>query len=114
VNAARYSPDRAELAFALAVFNPNAFTIPLEGLTYDLKIAGHSLSSGTLGTRESVGAGSRAVFDVNVTLAPDTSPEARGLIARGQVPYEVTGELLVGSFQRAFSLEGEVKLSPQR
>jgi LEA14-like dessication related protein len=110
VTAARHSPERVELTFSLGVTNPNPFEVRLTTLGYDFKLAGESLSDGSLGAGARLGPSAQTRFDLSATLTPATHPDAAKLIAGGRLPYEVTGEVVVGGFRRAYSLEGELNL----
>ena len=115
LDGARYSPEEVQLNLRLGVRNPNPFPLRLEGLTWQVSVAGKTLESGKMEKADSVDASATGVYPVEVAVTKDTwGPEVKGLISRGVLPYGVTGELTGPLLRVPYSLSGEVKLNVSR
>jgi hypothetical protein len=115
LDGARYSPEEVQLNLRLGVRNPNPFPLRLEGLTWQVSVAGKTLESGKLEKADSVDASATGVYPVEVAVTKDTwGPEVKGLISKGVLPYGVTGELTGPLLRVPYSLSGEVKLNVSR
>ncbi|WP_420811418.1 LEA type 2 family protein [Myxococcus hansupus] len=115
LDGARYSAEEVQLNLRLGVRNPNPFPLKLEGLTWTATVAGKTLDSGTLAQADTVDASATGVYPVELTVTPDTwGPEVKALIAKGLLPYGVTGEVTGPLLRVPYSLTGEVKLNVSR
>ncbi len=115
LDGARYSSEEVQLNLRLGVRNPNPFPLKLEGLTWTATVAGKTLDSGTLAQADTVDASATGVYPVELTVTPDTwGPEVKALIAKGLLPYGVTGEVTGPLLRVPYSLTGEVKLNVSR
>ena len=113
-SAARYDHGELNLAFQLAVQNPNAFPVRLRGVRYGLALAGQAVGDDTLGQAELVAGASTALFDVPQFLDASYEELNARLIKLGSIPYELTGEVATEPYSRRFTLRGAVRLSDQR
>ncbi|WP_164007667.1 LEA type 2 family protein [Pyxidicoccus trucidator] len=115
LDGARYSPEEVQLNVRLGVRNPNPFPLKLEGLTFQVAVAGKTLESGTVAQADSVAASATGVYPVEVAVTKDTwGPDVKALISKGVLPYGVTGELTGPLLRVPYSLTGEVKLNVSR
>lgn len=115
LDGARYSAEEVQLNLRLGVRNPNPFPLKLDGLTWQVAIAGKTLDSGTLAQADSVDASATGVYPVEVSVTKDTfGPNVKALIAKGVLPYGVTGEVTGPLLRVPYSLTGEVKLNVSR
>ncbi|SET16159.1 Late embryogenesis abundant protein [Myxococcus fulvus] len=115
LDGARYSAEEVQLNLRLGIRNPNPFPLKLDGLTWQVAVAGKALDSGTLAQADSVDASATGVYPVEVAVTKDSwGPEVKSLISRGILPYGVTGELTGPLMRVPYSLTGEVKLNVSR
>ncbi|WP_426749299.1 LEA type 2 family protein [Myxococcus sp. Y35] len=115
LDGARYSNEEVQLNLRLGVRNPNPFPLKLEGLTWTATVAGKTLDSGTLAKADTVDAAATGVYPVELAVTKDTwGPEVKALIAKGLLPYGVTGEVTGPLLRVPYSLTGEVKLNVSR
>jgi hypothetical protein len=115
LDGARYSPEEVQLNLRLGVRNPNPFPLKLEGLTFKISVAGKTLESGTAAQSDSVDASATGVYPVEVAVTKDSwGEDVKALIAKGVLPYGVTGELTGPLLRVPYSLTGEVKLNVSR
>jgi hypothetical protein len=115
LDGARYSPEEVQINLRLGVHNPNPFPLKLEGMTFQVSVAGKNLETGTLAQADSVEASTTGVYPVEVAVTKDTyGPDVKALISKGVLPYGVTGELTAPLMRVPYSLSGEVKLNVSR
>ncbi|HVG60774.1 MAG TPA: LEA type 2 family protein [Hyalangium sp.] len=113
LDAARYSATEVNLTLRVGVKNPNPFPLRLSQLTYNLWVAGKSLGEGTLAKGDTVEASATSVYPLEGSVSPSTwGSEAKGIIAKGVIPYTLEGELTGGPLLKVpYSLKGSVKLN---
>jgi len=112
VDAARYSGSEVALTVRLGAVNPNAFPVPLKNLTYNLFVGGKQMGSGTLAQGDTLDASSTAIYEIPVSIAPQTyGSDATPLIQTRSLPCRITGTLRGQSFDSPFALTTEVKLN---
>jgi hypothetical protein len=112
LDGARYSPEEVQLNVRLGVRNPNPFPLKLEGLTFQVSVAGKTLESGTVAQADSVAASATGVYPVEVAVTKDTyGPDVKALISKGVLPYTLSGELAGPLLKVPWSLNGSVKLN---
>jgi LEA14-like dessication related protein len=112
LDGARYSGDEVNVQVSLGVVNPNPFPLSMEGLSYQLSLAGKSISEGKLGQGEKVSASSTGVFEVQVAFNKETyGPDAPKVIKTQSLPYEVKGELKGPLYDAPYALQGTLKLN---
>ncbi|MDY7226551.1 LEA type 2 family protein [Hyalangium rubrum] len=115
LDAARYSAEEVNLTLRLGVKNPNPFPLRLEGLRYTLSVAGKPLDEGTLAKADTVDASATGVYPLEASVTAATlGPEAKALIAKGTLPYQVKGEVKGPLLSLPYTLEGSVKLNVSR
>jgi hypothetical protein len=113
-SAARYDHGEINLAFQLAVENPNAFPVRLRGLRYGLSVGGQVVGDDTLGQAEVVPGASTRLFELPQFLDASYDELNARLVKKGTVPYAIDGELATEPYSRRFQLAGSVRLSDQR
>lgn len=112
---ARYSAEKVDLQLRLAVENPNPFPLRVDALTWSLSVGGRKLGEGTQGRHDTVDAAATGVYPLEVAVTQETwGADVRGLIAKGVLPYQVTGELTGPLVRLPYSLSGDVKLNVSR
>jgi LEA14-like dessication related protein len=79
------------------ISNPNSFPLPVNHLSYGVKLDGQRFASGQTASDISVPAGSTSQFAISVELALlNTAPRLLSILrdgARGEIPYELEGQL---------------------
>jgi len=82
------------------VNNPNPFSLPVEAVTYGVKLDGHRFASGETASEFSVPANGNGKFAISVDLnLLQTAPQLLSIVresARREVEYELEGQLAVG------------------
>lgn len=113
LDAARYSPTEVNLTFRLGVKNPNPFPLRLDQLTYTLKVADKQLEEGTLTKADTVDASATGVYPLEASVSAATwGPDVKGVISKGLLHYDITGELTGGPLLRVpYTLQGRVTLN---
>ena len=115
VEGARYAADRAVFTAYLAVTNPNPFPARIEEVRYKATFGGKDMSEGRVGRAALLAEASTDTYEVPVTLDAETyGPEVVALIRGLVIPYRIEGQLVGEGLDVPFTLQGEVRLNPQR
>lgn len=115
LDGARYSAEEVNLTVRLGVKNPNPFPLRLDGLSYALTVGGKPMEDGTLAKADTVDASATGVYPVEASVTKITwGPDVKKLIATGNLPYSVQGELTGPLLRVPYVLEGSVKLNVSR
>lgn len=98
--------------------NPNPFPLPVNHVTYGVKLDGHRFASGKTPSEISVPASGDAQFAISVELdLLSTAPKLLSIIrdgVRGEVPYQLEGQLgldLPLASSVSYSTEGAIGLN---
>jgi LEA14-like dessication related protein len=111
----------ATLTLNLAVDNPNAFSIALDKLNYDLKVNGKRWASGDMQSLGAISSQQKNMIRLPVSLNfIELGSGLYGLLNSGDnLNYSLSGKLdassdhpLIGNFAMPFDNNGLVKLSP--
>lgn len=82
------------------VKNPNPFSLPVESVSYGVKLDGHRFASGETASEFSVPANGHGKFAISVDLnLLQTAPQLLSIVresVRREVEYELEGQLAVG------------------
>jgi len=82
------------------VKNPNPFSLPVESVSYGVKLDGHRFASGETASEFSVPANGNGRFAISVDLnLLQTAPQLLSIVresVRKDVEYELEGQLAVG------------------
>jgi LEA14-like dessication related protein len=82
------------------VKNPNPFSLPVESVSYGVKLDGHRFASGETASEFSVPANGNGRFAISVDLnLLQTAPQLLSIVresVRKDVQYELEGQLAVG------------------
>jgi len=82
------------------VDNPNPFSLPVESVSYGVKLDGHRFASGKTASEFSVPANGQGQFAISVDLdLLQTAPQLLSIVresVRKEVEYELEGQLAVG------------------
>jgi len=82
------------------VNNPNPFSLPVESVSYGVKLAGHRFASGETASEFSIPANGHGKFAISVDLnLLQTAPQLLSIVresVRREVEYELEGQLAVG------------------
>ena len=93
------SPSTAVLRFVLTVRNPNAFGLRTHTVRYRLSLGSHVVAEGRATTGMTVPGRATSTVDLRIEVPfaalNNAAPDA---IMLGEVPYELDGALVVGSF----------------
>ncbi|MBT8092874.1 MAG: LEA type 2 family protein [Gammaproteobacteria bacterium] len=99
------------------VNNPNAFALPIDAVSYGVKLNGQRFASGETASEFSVPAGGDAQFAISVELdLLQTAPQLLSIVregVRGEIPYELDGKLTLGlplTAPLSFSNSGAIRL----
>jgi LEA14-like dessication related protein len=99
------------------VNNPNAFALPIDAVSYGVKLDGQRFASGATDSEFSVPAGGNTQFAISVELdLLQTAPQLLSIVrqgVRGDIGYELDGKLSVGiplTPPVAFSNSGTIRL----
>ncbi len=112
LDAARYSPEEANVVFYLGVVNNNPFPLKVNDLTYKISVQGKQIAEGTRARGDAIDAAGAGVFEVQVGVNKDTyGPDVKKLIQTLTLPYLVAGELKGELFTVPYQLNGDVKLN---
>ena len=81
---------------SFTVHNPNPFSLPIESIDYDIRLAGQRFASGGTVSALSVPAGGDSRFAMSVDLdLLQTAPQLLSIVRDGvrkDIPYELRGE----------------------
>lgn len=98
--------------FALGIDNPNAFELPIEGLSWSVEVGGKSLWQTPDGIAEKIPASSVANFEESIELSTDTyGKELKQLLRQTLVPYVVAGHFEVRGVRQHFRFAGEMEFA---
>ena len=79
------------------ISNPNSFSLPVNHISYGVRLDGQRFASGETASDISVPAGATSRFAISVELdLLHTAPRLLSILrdgARGEIPYELEGEL---------------------
>lgn len=79
------------------IHNPNPFPLPVNHVSYGVRLDGHRFASGQTPGNFSVPASGDEQFDISVELdLLTTAPQLLSIVrdgARGEIPYELEGQL---------------------
>ena len=82
------------------VSNPNAFALPIEDVSYGVRLNGQRFASGKTASGFSVPAGGAAQFAISVELdLLQTAPRLLSIVRQGvrdDIAYELDGEMTLG------------------
>jgi len=82
---------------SFSVHNPNPFALPVNHVSYDVRLDGQRFASGKTTSDIAVPAGGDTEFAISVELdLLTTAPQLLSIVrdgARGEIPYVLTGEL---------------------
>lgn len=109
--AGRFSESEVQAVFHLHVVNPNPFPVGLNGITYEVSLAGKKVAEGTQGAGIKTAIAATDVFDVTALMNEEThGKDVKKLIKGLVIPYEVKGELKTALYSEPLSAKGEIKL----
>jgi hypothetical protein len=112
VDFARYSSSEAGGTFYLGVKNPNPFPVHISELTYAVTINDRAVGDGELGKGEEVAPASTGVFELQLSVNPETYGQDVEKLIKGQaLPYALKGELVARKFKTPYALRGDIKLN---
>jgi LEA14-like dessication related protein len=106
---ARFSDGSVQVAFEIAVKNPNPFPLLLQEAPYSGLLGGKAIDEGTLGAGQVLDANGSARFPIAASLDPDEEAAARAA-HKSSVKFELRGALRGELFKVPFDLSGEVPL----
>jgi len=79
------------------IHNPNPFSLPVNHVSYGLRLDGHRFASGRTASEFSVPAGGDSEFAISVELnLLGTAPQLLSVVkdgSRAEIPYELEGQL---------------------
>jgi LEA14-like dessication related protein len=109
--AGRFSESEVQAVFHLHVVNANPFPVGINGITYEVTLAGKKVAEGTQGAGIKTAIAATDVFDVTALMNEEThGKDVKKLIKGLVIPYEVKGELKTALYSEPLSAKGEIKL----
>jgi hypothetical protein len=112
LDGARYSAEEVQINLRLGVRNPNPFPLRLDAMTYQVTVADKPLEDGTAAQADTLAPSAMGVYPVEVAVtAQSWGPGVKALIAKGVLPYTVTGEVTGPMLKLPYTLKGDVKLN---
>lgn len=106
---------RIGLVFFIRVDNPNSFDVPLENISYDLRIGGLEIDKGIVGTRRMIPRGAAVEVDLPVSLTEQNFPEIEKYFrGDGQISYGMTGEVRLEMGRIPYELKGPIQIRSSR
>lgn len=113
--AGRFSESEVQAVFHLHVVNANPFPVGLNGITYEVTLAGKKVAEGTQGAGIKTAIAATDVFDVTALMNEEThGKDVKKLIKGLVIPYEVKGELKTALYSEPLSAKGEIKLKASK
>jgi LEA14-like dessication related protein len=105
------STNGATVVFGVEVDNPNAFSLRLDALRYDLEVGGKQIGSGRIEKPAEVAGRSKGIVDVPVPVKfQDLYSSVSELMSKTVSDYRVRGEAQFGLITIPFDEKGELKL----
>ncbi|XXF79352.1 LEA type 2 family protein [Myxococcaceae bacterium GXIMD 01537] len=115
LDAGRYSDEEVNLILRVGVRNPNPFPVRLGALSWALSVGGRAFGEGTLASAATLGASALGEYPLEVSVTRDTwGPGVKALLARGSLPWRLSGELAGPLMRVPYHLDGDVKLQTSR
>jgi len=88
--------EKVSIAFGIKVDNPNPIGIDLQGLDYDLKLAGHGFVSGKQDKQMQIAASGASQVELPLSMTfKEIEKALSGLKGKEQIPYELNTGLLI-------------------
>ena len=110
------SPSVAVVQLVLTAANPNAFALTARAAACHLRVNGDSLEARWSGGRVTVPAHASSPLEIRTEVPfPALSAAAPDALMLGEIPYDLDGTLLVGSFpvteKVSFSVSGVLRIN---
>lgn len=103
--------QKIDLDLILEIENPNAFDLPVEGLSADIQLYDEPFFQKTWDAIPSLLAGKKTVVKLPLTLRWDQLWKVGAQALRGtSVPYQLTGTVKVKGFNLPFTEKGKLEL----
>jgi LEA14-like dessication related protein len=103
--------DGVTAVFRVKVDNPNALSLRMDSLHYELELAGRPFSKGDVDQAVEVGGHGTALVDLPVRLKySDLVSSLMSFLGKGATQYKITGAAKVSLFTIPFEHVGELKL----
>lgn len=113
--AGRFSESEVQAVFHLLVVNPNPFPVALNGITYEVTLAGKKVAEGTQGAGIKTAIAATDVFDVTAVMNEEThGKDVKKTIKGLVIPYTVKGELKTALYSEPLDAKGEIKLKASK
>jgi len=113
--AGRFSETEVQATFHVGIVNPNNFPLVLNGLEYQVQIAGKKVNEGKMGGGEKVSPASTGVFDLTGTINEEThGKEVKKLIKGLVLPFTLSGAMKTDLYDEPLDVKGEIKLNAPR
>lgn len=106
--AVRYE-NNFELHFAMGIKNPNAFVLPVDGLSYVISIDGVEVQRGVVAERQKLQPSSELVFDITRAVGrEDLIDLAKKLLPQKSISYQVEATLSAAGQTQSTPLTGTI------
>jgi hypothetical protein len=111
--AGRFSETEVQAVFHVGVVNPNNFVLVMNGLTYQVEIAGKKVNEGKMGAGDKLSPASTGVFDLTGTINEEThGKDVKKLIKGLVLPFVLSGTMSTDLYDEPLDEKGEIKLNP--
>lgn len=106
--------EGATVLFGIRIENPNAFSIDVDSLKYDIEIAGKRVSQGALEKPVEIAAKGKSLVEVPVpVLYAQVFSSIFDFLQTGMSTYRIKGEAEVGFLKIPFENAGEFSFKEQ-
>lgn len=113
--AGRFSESEVQAVFHLLVVNPNPFPVALNGISYEVTLAGKKVAEGTQGAGIKTAIAATDVFDVTAVMNEEThGKDVKKTIKGLVIPYTVKGEMKTALYAEPLDAKGEIKLKASK
>ncbi len=101
----------AKLLFGVAVDNPNDFPLRVDAVKYDIEIGGRPMSTQAINTPTEVGAKTKSVVQLPLTVQfADVFSSIGDFLRNDKTAYKIKGAAQIGVLSLPFEEAGEFRL----
>ncbi|MCF6202168.1 MAG: LEA type 2 family protein [Methylococcaceae bacterium] len=111
VELAAFSVKNKQAIFKIALYNPNAFSLPISGMTGDIVLNQMIIGSIDAESEQSLAAHSTQLVTLPIMLnVDDLVKAAKSVLNRGEAEYTFNGSVMTSVGQIPFSKEGNLSI----
>ena len=107
-----FSIQNKRATFEVALYNPNAFSLPISGLSGNIKLNQRAIGKIDADTDQQLAAHATQTFTLPIMLNPDILINAaKSMITQGQAKYSFNGNIKTSVGQIPFSKKGSLSMN---